>query len=230
MSDSNATPGDKPRLPEDGSTPPQYEAPAAYTPPAESVDYSAPAATGTDSTPPAVPGSDYSAPSSSGSGSTPPAASGSVSYTPPSEPAAAPGAAAYGQAPSASQAPAGAAPAYGAPQSQGQSQGYGAPQGYATPGYPAQSAAPKRTLSIVALSLGGAGILLTFVTAFLGLPLGIAGLVCAIMAKSREPQAGPLRVWGLWVSIAAIVLSVIVAIIGIVAAAMFLGEMSSYGY
>ncbi|WP_282857735.1 hypothetical protein [Pseudoclavibacter helvolus] len=251
MSDSNQVPGDKPKLPEEGTTPPQYEAPAAYTPPAESVDYSAPAASGTDYTPPAASGTDYSAPSASGtdyappaasgidysapsaSGTdyTPPAASGSVSYTPPSEPAAAPNVAPYGQAPSASQAPAAGAPAYGAPQAEGQQQGYGAPQGYATPGYPAPSTAPKRTLSIVALSLGGVGVLLGLLGQFyLGLPLGIAGLVCAIMAKKREPQAGGLRVAGFWVSIGSIVISAIVGIITIIAAVVLFGEMSSYSY
>ncbi|PPG28015.1 hypothetical protein [Pseudoclavibacter sp. RFBB5] len=258
MSDSNQVPGDKPKLPDDGNTPPQYEAPAAYTPPAESVDYSAPAASGTDYTPPAASGTDSSAPSSSGGDYTPPsssggdytppsaagsqytppaasgsaasgsAASGSVSYTPPSEPAAAPSAAPYSQAPSAGQAPAyGSAPGQG----QGQPQGYGATQGYATPGYPTQSATPKRTLSIVGLSLGGVGVLLGLLGQFyLGLPLGVAGLICAIMAKKREPQAGAIRTWGFWVSIAAIVISAIVGIIFIAGAALFLNEMSGYGY
>ncbi|PPG38799.1 hypothetical protein [Pseudoclavibacter sp. RFBA6] len=254
MSDSNQVPGDKPKLPDDGNTPPQYEAPAAYTPPAESVDYSAPSSSGTDYTPPASSGTDYSAPSSSGTdytppassgtdytppassgtdysapsaaGSqyTPPAASGSVSYTPPSEPAAAPSSAPYSQAPSAGQAP-----AYGA--AQGQSQGHSATQGYATPGYPTQSATPKRTLSIVGLSLGGVGVLLGLLGQFyLGLPLGVAGLICAIMAKKREPQAGAIRTWGFWVSIASIVISAIVGIIFIAGAALFLNEMSGYGY
>lgn len=251
MSDSNQVPGDKPKLPEDGSTHPQYEAPAAYTPPAESVDYSAPAAAGSEYTPPSDPssdssapatwstgssapsaaGTDYTPPAASGTGYTPPAASGSVSYTPPSEPAAAPSAAPYGQAPSAGHAPAGAADAYGAPQTQGQAPGYGAPQGYATPGYPAQSAAPKRTLSIVGLSLGGVGVLLgLFGQFYIGLPLGIAGLICAIMAKKREPQAGGIRVAGFWVSIGAIVISAVIGIIGIIFAAVFLNEMSGYGY
>ncbi|NYF12943.1 hypothetical protein HDC34_001237 [Pseudoclavibacter sp. JAI123] len=248
MSDSNQVPGDKPKLPDDGNTPPQYEAPAAYTPPAESVDYSAPAASGTDYTPPAASGTDSSAPSSSGGDYTPPsaagsqytppaasgsaasgsAASGSVSYTPPSEPAAAPSAAPYSQASSAGQAPAyGSAPGQG----QGQPQGYGATQGYATPGYPTQSATPKRTLSIVGLSLGGVGVLLGLLGQFyLGLPLGVAGLICAIMAKKREPQAGAIRTWGFWVSIASIVISAVVGIIGVIFAAVFLNEMSGYGY
>ena len=243
MSDSNQVPGDKPKLPDDGNTPPQYEAPAAYTPPAESVDYSAPAASGTDYTPPAASGTDSSAPSSSGGDYTPPSAagsqytppaasgsatSGSVSYTPPSEPAAAPSAAPHSQAPSAGQAPAyGSAPGQG----QGQPQGYGATQGYATPGYPTQSATPKRTLSIVGLSLGGVGVLLGLLGQFyLGLPLGVAGLICAIMAKKREPQAGAIRTWGFWVSIAAIVISAVVGIIFIAGAALFLNEMSGYGY
>ncbi|WP_371030186.1 hypothetical protein [Pseudoclavibacter sp. JSM 162008] len=247
MSDSNQVPGDKPKLPDDGNTPPQYEAPAAYTPPAESVDYSAPAASGTDYAPPAASGTDSSAPSSSGGDYTPPSAagsqytppaasgsatSGSVSYTPPSEPAAAPSAAPYSQAPSAGQAPAyGSAPGPGPGQGPGQPQGYGATQGYATPGYPTQSAMPKRTLSIVGLSLGGVGVLLGLLGQFyLGLPLGVAGLICAIMAKKREPQAGAIRTWGFWVSIAAIVISAIVGIIFIAGAALFLNEMSGYGY
>ncbi|PPF43834.1 hypothetical protein C5B85_11850 [Pseudoclavibacter sp. AY1F1] len=219
MSDSNQVPGDKPKLPEEGSTPPQYEAPAAYTPPAESVDYSAPSASGTDYTPPSVSGTDY----------TPPTASGSVSYTPPSEPAATPSAAPYGQAPTAGEAAAGAAPAYGAPQTQGQAPGYGAPQGYATPGYPAQSTAPKRTLSIVALVLGGAGVIFCLLP-ILGLPLGIAGLICAILAKTREPQAGALRTAGFWVSIGAIVLNVVLVVFSIITFMAAFNDMGYGGY
>ncbi len=154
-----------------------------------------------------------------------------MSYTPPSEPAATPSAAPYSQTPSAGPSAAAGAPAYGAPQAQGQQQGYGAAQGYATPGYPAQTSSPKRTLSIVALSLGGVGVLLGLLGQFyLGLPLGVAGLICAIMAKKREPQAGGIRVAGFWVSIASIVISAVIGIFAIVAAALFLGEMSTYGY
>ena len=83
----------------------------------------------------------------------------------------------------------------------------------------------------MALSLGGVGVLLGLLGQFyLGLPLGIAGLVCAIMAKKREPQAGGLRVAGFWVSIGSIVISAIVGIITIIAAGVLFGEMSSSSY
>jgi Domain of unknown function (DUF4190) len=72
-------------------------------------------------------------------------------------------------------------------------------------GYPA---AEPKTLSIVSLALGLASI-------FLGISIlvPIAGIVVGVMARKREPAGRTMALWGIWLSVAALVIGALLWIL-----------------
>ncbi len=91
---------------------------------------------------------------------------------------------------------------------------------------------PKKTdtLAIVSLILGIAAILMGCCITYLGIALGIGGIVCSVMSKNKAGKSG-LATAGMVCSIIGIVFAVIwivgnVAIIGMLAAAGI--DVSSY--
>lgn len=90
---------------------------------------------------------------------------------------------------------------------------------------------PKKndTLAIVSLILGIAAIVLGCCVTYLAIVLGIAGIVCAVMSKKKQPSG--MATAGMVCSIIGIVLAVIwivgsLAIIGMLQEAGF--DLSSY--
>lgn len=64
--------------------------------------------------------------------------------------------------------------------------------------------APARGLSITSLVLGVASV-------FLGLTflVPIAGIVTGVMARKREPEGRIMALWGIWLSVAMLVLGIL---------------------
>lgn len=77
------------------------------------------------------------------------------------------------------------------------------PQPYA-PGQGAYGDAAPRMLSIASLVLGIASV-------FLGLTflVPIAGIVTGVMARKREPEGRTMALWGIWLSVAMLVLGIL---------------------
>lgn len=63
---------------------------------------------------------------------------------------------------------------------------------------------PPRGLSITSLALGVASV-------FLGLTflVPIAGIVTGVMARKREPAGRTMALWGIWLSVAMLVLGIL---------------------
>ncbi|SDR83087.1 DUF4190 domain-containing protein [Agrococcus carbonis] len=89
--------------------------------------------------------------------------------------------------------------------------------------HPAASGGDTKTLSIVSLVLGLASI-------FLGISVlvPIAGIIVGVMARKREPSGRAFALWGIWLSVASLVLGLllwllvggaILAAVGLAAAA-----------
>lgn len=80
------------------------------------------------------------------------------------------------------------------------------------PAHPSNAYAPgpaePKTLSIVSLVLGLASI-------FLGLSIlvPIAGIIVGAMARKREPSGRTMALWGIWLSVATLVLGALLWIL-----------------
>ena len=155
-----------------------------------------------------------------------PAASGPPSVPQPPSYGAYPGA--RQQAPGADGAPGSAPqPAYGQPQST-PAGGYGAPQApYGQPGQPGQPYAPYggapssspaggNGLSIASVVLGGVGLLLSIIV--FGGVLGLVGLALGIVALLKKTGSRLLAIIGTALSGLAVLVSVAVLVVGLVAA------------
>lgn len=99
-------------------------------------------------------------------------------------------------------------------------------QQYAAPqvGYAGYAQPEPKTLSIIALVGGIAGLT---VLPFVG---SIAGLICAVMAKTREPAGRTFATWGFWLSIVGLVLGVLGVILIIAFYAAIFSAVSSGSY
>jgi len=105
----------------------------------------------------------------------------------------------------------GTADAYGAaPGGYGQTQQYG---GY---GQPQQQA--SKTMSYVALGLGIGAFIFMWITWVLGLPLGIAAVVCGAIGMKKEPTGKVFSIIGLVLGVISIIGSIFTAIVLITAA------------
>jgi len=98
---------------------------------------------------------------------------------------------------------------------------------YQNPVEPAGPSSPN-TLQIVSLVLGIAGIVLGCCISYLGVILGIAGLLCAVFGN-KEGKTG-VGTAGFVCSIVALVLGIIWVIVGLVFGAALLSELSNMGY
>ncbi|KQQ05193.1 MULTISPECIES: DUF4190 domain-containing protein [unclassified Rathayibacter] len=137
------------------------------------------------------------------------------------------------QAPTAPQAPSSyaadvppAPPAYGAP-------AYGSPAGAVPPGYayaPAP-AAPPRTLSLIGMILGIAGLAITIFAWGFGFILSAPAVVLGFLGRRREPAARGFALTAIITGFAGIAVSLIYLAITIVIFAVALGAAgSSSGY
>ena len=79
----------------------------------------------------------------------------------------------------------------------------------------ATQAPAKSGLSTVSIVLGGIGIVMAWLLAILGYLFGGAGLALAIVSKNKEPGDSKAKI-GLFISIAALVCSLVSSIIGII--------------
>ncbi|WP_306232598.1 DUF4190 domain-containing protein [Agrococcus beijingensis] len=97
------------------------------------------------------------------------------------------------------------------------------PYGEATQPMHGYSGAPAepRTLSIVSLVLGLASI---FIGGSILVP--IAGIVVGVMARKREPAGRTMALWGIWLSVAMLVLW---ALLWIVAGGLILAAIGLAG-
>lgn len=84
------------------------------------------------------------------------------------------------------------------------------------------------TLQIVSLICGIAGIILSCCTGYIGIILGIIGLVCAVMGNKQGKHG--VGTGGLVCSIIAVVLGLIMVVVGMIFGAALIAAMQEAGY
>lgn len=112
--------------------------------------------------------------------------------------------------PNPGQQPHGSTPSYGSTPA-------APPASGAAYGQPVPGQGDKKTLGLTSLILGIVGVVFSFLVSFVGLLLGVAAIVLAVLSRKREPAGRGMALGGLITGIVAVVLAIALIIIAIVA-------------